>query len=51
MGHYLTPMDLRVLIVALPILLALGWAAFNIGRAAIGQLEVAIRQYKTNQTS
>ena len=45
------PMDLRILIVALPIVLALSWAAFNIGRAAIGQLQVAIKQYKTNQTT
>ncbi|WP_114993875.1 photosystem II protein Y [Synechococcus sp. UW179A] len=44
-------MDLRILIVALPILLALSWATFNIGRAAIGQLQVAIKQYKINQTS
>lgn len=45
------PMDLRILIVALPILLALSWAAFNIGRAAISQLKVAINQYKINQAS
>jgi|TARA_B100000073_G_scaffold176398_1_gene146040 photosystem II PsbY protein len=44
-------MDLRILVVAMPVLLALGWAAFNIGRAAIGQLQVAIKQYKTNQAS
>ncbi|KZR88961.1 photosystem II protein Y [Synechococcus sp. MIT S9508] len=44
-------MDLRILIVALPIFLALGWASYNIGRAAIGQLQIAIKQYKTNQTS
>ncbi len=44
-------MDLRILIVALPILLALSWAGYNIGRAAIGQLQIAIKQYKTNQTS
>ena len=45
------PMDLRILIVALPIFLALSWAGYNIGRAAIGQLQIAIKQYKTNQTS
>ncbi|WP_066909339.1 MULTISPECIES: photosystem II protein Y [unclassified Synechococcus] len=44
-------MDLRILFVALPILLALSWAAFNIGRAATSQLQVAIKQYKINQTS
>ena len=44
-------MDLRILVVATPVLLALGWAAFNIGRAAIGQLQFAIKQYKTNQAS
>lgn len=44
-------MDLRILAVATPILLALSWAAYNIGRAAVGQLQVAIKQYKTNQDS
>ena len=48
---FLIPMDLRILIVALPILLALSWAGYNIGRAAIGQFQNAIKQYKTNQTS
>ncbi|NBQ20360.1 MAG: photosystem II protein Y, partial [Synechococcaceae bacterium WB6_3B_236] len=33
-------MDLRLVLVALPILLALGWAGFNIGRAALGQLQL-----------
>ena len=42
-------MDLRILAVTTPIFLALGWAAFRIGRAAIGQLETAVKQYKTNQ--
>jgi len=32
-------MDLRLLIVLLPILLAAGWALFNIGAAAIGQIQ------------
>ena len=44
MGHFHTLMDLRVLIVALPILLALGWAAFNIGRAAVGQLQLMLKR-------
>ena len=42
-------MDLRILAVATPILHALGWAAFGIGRAATAQLQAAIKQYKTNQ--
>ncbi|QEY31175.1 photosystem II protein Y [Synechococcus sp. RSCCF101] len=35
-------MDLRLLIVAFPVLLALGWALFNIGRAAVGQLQMML---------
>ena len=31
--------DFRVLVVLLPILLAGGWAAFNIGAAAIKQVQ------------
>ena len=31
-------MDLRVLIVLLPLALAAGWALFNIGKAAIDQV-------------
>ncbi|WP_413323853.1 photosystem II protein Y [Synechococcus sp. MIT S9503] len=42
-------MDLRILAVATPIFLALSWATFRIGRAAIGQLQAAFQQYKTNQ--
>ncbi|NDG75809.1 MAG: photosystem II protein Y [Synechococcaceae bacterium WB8_1B_136] len=30
-------MDARLLLVVTPILLAAGWAVFNIGRAAVGQ--------------
>jgi photosystem II PsbY protein len=30
-------MDLRLLIVVLPLLLALGWVAYNIGQAALKQ--------------
>lgn len=32
-------MDWRVVIVLLPIAVAAGWAVFNIGRAALGQLQ------------
>ena len=32
-------MDWRVIVVALPLLLAGGWAFFNIGAAAIGQVQ------------
>jgi len=37
-------MDLRVVIVAAPILIALGWAGYNIGRAAIGQLQMMLNR-------
>ncbi|MFZ4803745.1 MAG: photosystem II protein Y [Synechococcus lacustris] len=37
-------MDLRLALVALPILLALGWAGLNIGRAAVGQLQLMIKR-------
>ncbi|MEY4355484.1 MAG: photosystem PsbY protein [Cyanobacteriota bacterium] len=37
-------MDLRLVLVASPILLAVGWAGFNIGRAAIGQLQLLLRR-------
>ncbi|HRD41843.1 MAG TPA: photosystem II protein Y [Prochlorococcaceae cyanobacterium AMR_MDS_5431] len=37
-------MDLRLALVSAPILLALGWAGFNIGRAAIGQLQLMIKR-------
>ena len=43
--------DARLFLVVAPILAAVSWAAFNIGRAAISQLQVAIKQYKINQTS
>lgn len=32
-------MDLRVVFVLLPLVLALGWVAFNIGRPALSQLQ------------
>ena len=44
LGFSDTPMDLRLVLVASPILLALGWAAFNIGRAAVGQLQLMIKR-------
>ena len=37
-------MDLRLALVTFPILLALGWAVFNISRAAIGQVQMLLRQ-------
>jgi photosystem II PsbY protein len=44
-------MDLRILIVAAPVLIAVSWAAYNIGRAALGQLQIAVKQFKANQAS
>ena len=41
-------MDLRVIVVFAPIILALGWAGYNIGKAALGQIQLAIRQFKEN---
>ena len=38
------PMDLRLVLVATPILLAAGWAVFHIGRAAVGQLQLFIKR-------
>jgi len=37
-------MDLRLLIVLLPILLAGGWALFNIAGAAIGQIQAFLNK-------
>ena len=37
-------MDLRLVLVATPILLAVGWAGFNIGRAAVGQLQLMLKR-------
>jgi photosystem II PsbY protein len=36
--------DARVFLVIAPILAALSWAAFNIGRAAVGQLQLLLRR-------
>ncbi|TGG77772.1 MAG: photosystem II protein Y [Aphanocapsa feldmannii 277cV] len=33
-------MDLRLVLVFLPVLLAVGWAVFNIGQAAMAQLQL-----------
>ena len=44
LGFSVRPMDLRLVLVASPILLALGWAAFNVGRAAVGQLQLMIKR-------
>ncbi len=37
-------MDLRLLLVLLPIVLAAGWAVFHIGRAAVGQLQLFLKR-------
>jgi photosystem II PsbY protein len=37
-------MDLRLLLVLTPILLAAAWAVFHIGRAAVGQLQLFIKR-------
>ncbi len=37
-------MDARLLLVATPVLLAVGWAVFNIGRAAVGQLQLMLKR-------
>ena len=41
-------MDLRIVVVLFPILLALSWAGYNIGRAALGQLQLALLDFKKN---
>ena len=42
-------MDWRLFVVFTPIVLSISWAVFNIGRAALGQLQLAVRDYKKNQ--
>jgi len=37
-------MDLRVVLVAAPIVLAASWAVFHIGRAAVGQLQLMLKR-------
>ncbi|MGK7941700.1 MAG: photosystem II protein Y [Crocosphaera sp.] len=39
-------MDWRVLVVVGPILIAAGWAGFNIAAAAIGQLQQVLNKDK-----
>ena len=41
-------MDYRIVAVILPILLALSWASYNIARAALGQLQLALSDFKKN---
>ena len=36
--------DARLFLVVAPVLAAVGWAAFNIGRAAVGQLQLLIKR-------
>ena len=43
-------MDWRIVAVFTPIVLAISWAVFNIGRAALGQLQLALRDFKKNQS-
>ncbi|MBD2429009.1 MAG: photosystem II protein Y [Spirulina sp.] len=37
-------MDWRVVVVLLPIVIAGSWAVFNIGRAALGQLQAFLNR-------
>ena len=37
-------MDARLLLVVTPVLLAASWAVFNIGRAAVGQLQLMLKR-------
>ena len=41
-------MDFRIALVLFPIILALSWAGYNIGRAALGQIQLAIYEFKKN---
>ncbi len=43
-SRFLVDMDLRLLLVVAPILLAASWAVFHIGRAAVGQLQLFIKR-------
>ena len=36
--------DARLFLVVAPILAAISWAAFNVGRAAVGQLQLMIKR-------
>ena len=44
-------MDIRILVVISPIILALSCAGCNIGRAALGQLQSALNDFKQNTQS
>jgi photosystem II PsbY protein len=37
-------MDWRIIVVLLPIIVAGSWAVFNIGRAALGQLQAFLNR-------
>lgn len=37
-------MDWRVVVVLLPIVIAASWAVFNIGKAALGQLQAFLNR-------
>lgn len=39
-------MDLRLILVLAPIVLAASWAVFHIGRAAVGQLQLFLKRAK-----
>ena len=41
-------MDLRIIVVLFPVILALSWAGYNIGRAALGQFQRALNDFKQN---
>ncbi len=43
-------MDWRIIVVFTPIVLAISWAGYNIGRAALAQLQLAINNFKKNQS-
>ena len=42
-GQFLC-IDARLFLVVAPVLAAVGWAGFNIGRAAIGQLQLMLKR-------
>ena len=37
-------LDSRLLIVVAPVLAAVSWAGFNVGRAAVGQLQLMLKR-------
>ena len=50
LNQVLKTMDWRIVAVFTPIALAISWAVFNIGRAALGQLQLAVKDFKKNQS-